>query len=214
VLKERIGLLKACWTWAKLDASVWQLKVRVLPKQPPQPFSPDEIRRILAQFEGQHYYSYVLFLFCTGCRTGEAIGLRWGHINIAGAGVIWIGETLTKGVRKSTKTNRARTIPIPIALEPYLTKPDNSGDDDLVFTTPTGCPIDDNNFCNRYWKSALKSAGVPYRRPYNTRHSFISNCLQSGLNPVEIASLTGHRIETLYKHYAGLVSTPKIPAFF
>jgi integrase len=212
VLKERIGLLRACWEWAKLPYNPWtDVRIKVPPIQPPKPFTPNEIRQILAQFKSQHYYSYVLFLFSTGCRTSEAIGLRWGHIC---GDRIWIGESLTKGVRKSTKTNRARTIPIPTTLKPHLIRPHNSGDDDLVFTTPTGCPIDDNNFCNRYWKPALEAAGVPYRRPYNTRHSFISNCLQQGLSPVEIASLTGHQLETLYTHYAGLVSKPQIPVLF
>lgn len=212
VLKERIGLLRACWDWAKLADNPWSdIRVKVPPKQPPRPFSPDEIRRILAAFKSQHYYPYVLFLFSSGCRTSEAIGLRWGHIR---GDHIWVGEQLTKGRRKSAKTNRARTIPIPIACAPYLIKPHSAGEDDLVFTTPTGYSVSDNNFCNRYWKPALEAAGVPYRRPYNTRHSFISNCLQSGLSPIEVAALTGHRVETLYEHYAGLVSTPKIPVLF
>ncbi len=187
------------------------IRIKVPPKQPPKPFYIDEIRRILAQFEGQHYYSYVLFLFSTGCRTGEAIGLRWKHIQ---GDRVWIGEALVKGICKSTKTNRARTIPIPIACAPYLIKPPSASEDDLVFTSVTGCAIDDDNFCNRYWKPALEAAGVPYRRPYNTRHSFVSNCLQSGLTPIEVASLTGHTPQVLFENYAGLVTKPKIPIFF
>jgi integrase len=226
VLKERIGLLKACWDWAKKYYGVtdnpWSgVRVKVPPKQPPKPFSRHEIQAILGAFQQlySHYYPYVLFLFSTGVRTSEAIGLRWKHI---GSDCIWIGESLTKGIRKSTKTNRARTIPIPIACAPYLIgsdatlqfKPPYAGDDDLVFATIAGCPISDNNFCNRYWKPALKVAGVPYRRPYVTRHSFISGCLQSGLSPIEVASLTGHRPQVLYEHYAGLVTSPKIPELF
>ncbi len=39
----------------------------------------------------------------TGCRFGEAVGLRWKHLG-AGHKTVWIGESVSRGVRRSTKT--------------------------------------------------------------------------------------------------------------
>jgi integrase len=60
-------------------------RVRVPPKQRPKPFSLEEIEKIIRAFRTDRYYShyadYVEFLFRTGCRTAEFIGLRWKHLN-------------------------------------------------------------------------------------------------------------------------------------
>ncbi|WP_250126018.1 site-specific integrase [Chroococcidiopsis sp. CCMEE 29] len=213
-LKERVFMLKACWNWAKLPKNPWMdISIKVPPTQAPKPFTKDEVQRILAGFKRDypHYYPYVLFLFSTGVRTSEAIGLRWGSICDDS---IWIGESLSKGVRKTTKNNRDRYIPLSPQLRTILTQFTDPDPCALVFTTPHGCAIDEDNFCNRYWIPTLKSANIPYRRPYNCRHTFVSHCLQSGLSPVEVASLSGHRLECLYQHYAGIISSPSIPPFF
>jgi len=60
-------------------------RVKVCPKQMPRPFSKEEMGAIIQAFRTDRYYSpygdFVQFLFETGCRTGEAIGLRWGHLS-------------------------------------------------------------------------------------------------------------------------------------
>lgn len=63
---------------------------------------------------------------------------------------------------------------------------------------------DSKNFCKRYWEPVLGELGIDYRRPYTTRHTLISHGLESGMNPVAVASLTGH-VRTLYEN-AGLVN--------
>ena len=83
--------------------------------------------------------------------------------------------------------------------------------DRLIFTSTNGSAIDSKNFCNRYWKPALAELGIDYRKPYNTRHTLISHGLEAGMNPVAIASLTGHNVRTLYENYAGLVNPPQLP---
>ncbi len=219
-LKERITLLKACWDFSEMPHNPWNVilrRIKVPPTQPPHPFTKEEIIAILEVFKQYyaHYHPYVFFLFSTGVRTAEAIGLRWGHIS-ANFTSIWIGESLSKGQRKPTKTNKARTIPIPLKLQEVLKslKPKNAASDSLVFTSMHGGAIDVDNFTKRYWEPVLRKAGVEYRRPYNTRHSFVSNCLENKMNPVTIAAITGHKVETLFEHYAGLISVPSIPDLF
>jgi len=74
--------------------------------------------------------------------------------------------------------------------------------------------MDEHNFC-RAWRIVLKAQGIAYRNPYNTRHTFISHALEAGLSPVEVASITGHNVKTLFENYAGLIkSHPTMPELY
>lgn len=223
-LKQSIVRLSACWQWATeqeiVESDPWKpliKRVKVPPKQMPKPFNTEEIKAIILGFEQDRYYSqyvgFVEFLFGTGCRTGEAIGLCWKHLN-EDCSTVWIGESLSRGIRKATKTNRARTITLTPKLRSRLLsmKSENLDPEKSVFTSPKGNPIDDHNFRNRAWKSVLSKIGVEYRKPYNTRHTLISHALNQGMNPVEVAQITGHDVQTLYENYAGNVnSRPILP---
>jgi integrase len=58
----------------------------------------------------------------------------------------------------------------------------------------------------------LTLLGIDYRKPYTTRHTLISHALDMNMNPVAVAQLTGHNVETLYENYAGVVnSRPRLP---
>lgn len=114
--KERLGLLNSCWTWAIKENLVsenpWQdLKVRQRPKQMPKPFTLDEVKVIIKAFSlhsrHRHYANYVQFKFETGCRTGEANGLRWRPFS-QDYSVVWFGESHTHRQFKDTKTGKAR----------------------------------------------------------------------------------------------------------
>lgn len=224
VCRERLTLIRAAWDWAiaqgYVESNPWTdtvQRIRVAPKQMPKPFSREEILAIIEAFRTDQYYSYytnyVEFLFGTGCRTAEAIGLRWKHLS-DDCSSVWIGESLTRGTRKSTKTNRARTITLTPQLQNMLLarKPEHPEPEELVFQSLRGGAIDDHNFRNRAWASILKDVGIKYRKPYNTRHTFISHALDQEMNPVEVAQLTGHDVQTLYENYAGIVnSRPRLP---
>ena len=142
--------------------------------------------------------------------------MLWKHLS-EDCSTVWIGESLSRGIRKATKTNRARTITLTSRLQSLLLSM-KSEDFDLekpVFTTRQGNLIDDHNFRNRAWKSVLGKVGVEYRKPYNTRHTLISHALARGMNPVAVAQLTGHDVQTLYENYAGNVnSRPMLPELF
>lgn len=227
-LKQSLVSLSACWQWGinqeivKFDPWKSLIKrIKVPPKQMPKPFTKQEIKAIIQGFEQDRYYSYyvvfVEFLFGTGCRTGEAIGLCWKHLNEE-CSTVWIGESLSRGIRKATKTNRARTITLTSRLQLLLLSmksknfDENFDLDRPVFTSREGNSIDDHNFRNRAWKSVLAKVGVEYRKPYNTRHTLISHALDRGMNPVAVAQLTGHDVQTLYENYAGNVnSRPMLP---
>jgi integrase len=219
-VKRRLEELEACWLWHKVEQNPWKVvgdRIKVPPKQKPKPFTREEIQKILEGFGGdrhyKHYLNFVEFLFGTGCRIGEAIGVRWKHVT-DDCSQVWIGEQITRGNRKATKTNRARTITLTPKLQAMLLsrKPNKPDPEGLIFTAPKGGALDDHNFRNRPWKNVITQLGIDYRKPYNTRHTLVSHALDLQMNPVLVAELTGHNVKTLYEHYAGNVnSRPTLP---
>ncbi|MDE2389526.1 MAG: tyrosine-type recombinase/integrase [Betaproteobacteria bacterium] len=45
----------------------------------------------------------------------------------------------------------------------------------------------------KVWIPALKRAGIKYRNPYQTRHTFASTLLSRGENPLWVAQQMGHK---------------------
>ena len=78
----------------------------------------------------------------------------------------------------------------------------NPAPTDLVFPSPKGFSINDNNFCNRAWKKILTICQIEYRSPYQIRHSAISQALHQGANPIALAEQTGHDKRVLLSTYA------------
>lgn len=223
--KERLGLLNACWEWGIKENLVsenpWkELKVRLSPKQMPKPFTLNEVKTIIQAFRAhpryQHYADYVQFKFETGCRTGEVNGLRWRHLSHEYS-VVWFGESHTHGQFKETKTGKARDFKLADSTSAMLRHRSLNGanPDALVFPAPKGGAIDEGNFAEREWGKILEDCNISYLRPYCTRHTFISHCLEQGMKPVTVAQMTGHNVKTLFERYAGLIqSTPKAPRLF
>jgi integrase len=211
-------------TLRTIDEIFREVRIEKNVKPLPKPFSKEEVNKILAWFKTNNtdYYNYVYFLFCTGCRTSEAIGLRWKHIDFEN-GIVFFYETLARNnnnssnrVTKTTKKNILRKFPINTKLRSFLTSLKKEESDDLVFTFHGHC-IDDKNFRNRYWVKCLKECGIEYRKPYNTRHTFITHFLEHTKDVVKCASLThGSRtgVKTIYEHYAGIITRVEVPDLF
>ena len=226
IQRDRLVKIASAWEWAITEKLVennpWAgaaKLIKVPPKQKPKPFTQAEVVQILNAFqENQYYYyyaPYVEFLVSTGCRPSEAIGLQWKHVT-ADFSTVWIGSTLTRGERKGTKTNKDRTLVLTPRLKELLSslKPVNAKPDDLVFLTPNGNPIRDQDFCRRAWHTILDELGIPYRKPYYLRATFVSHALEAGLSPTMIAAMTGHSVQVLYEHYAASVKAPQLPDMF
>lgn len=207
-----------------------EIKVKIEFKPLPKPFTVDEVKAIINWFENskyyKHYADYVKFLFWTGTRTSEAIGIQWKHIDF-NRNLLFIYESLgrnenssSKRVRKVTKTNKMREFPLGNGLLQMLKKRYEESDknaESLVFPSPNGKPIDDHNFSQRIWAKCLKELGIEHRPQYNTRHTFISHFLEKTKDVVKCASLThGSKsgIQTIYNNYAGIINRVEVPDLF
>lgn len=212
-----------------------KLKARKIIKSEVKPFSEDEMRAIVEAFQSDrfcskfsavrhsHYADYVRFLFMTGCRPSEAIGLRWRDVDLS-KGIITISSVLARDedgrtssnrrVRKETKTNSIRTLSCKGALKEMLLsrKSNDATPDELVFGSPEGLPIDDKNFRNRQWKTVLEGLKIEYRKPYTTRHTLLSHAIEKGMALTQVAYIAGHTntrmVSTTYGH---LINKPELP---
>jgi integrase len=223
----RLWLLKSVAAWAVaeglLSTNPWlKTKPRKGTKEIIKPFSQDEAARIIAGFE-EYYPAWVpfaKFLFLSGCRMSEAIGLQWKHVDF-GRSEICICESLGRSanktydrIRKSTKTGSVRFLGINAELAKVLEQvsPARKNLEELVFKNPTGTNyIDCRNFRHR-WKKVLATANIPYRRPHIIRHSFASHAIEQGIPLTGVAYLLGHSdtrmVATTYGH---LIDRPSLP---
>jgi integrase len=223
--KTYLYLLSACWDWAKgryhvADKNPWTAhlsRVKLRQAKRVKPFNQKEISAILAGFKRHksysHYYPFVVFLFHTGCRFGEAAGLRWCNMADDFSHVV-ICEVVSRGRRcDRTKTGKSRVVNLGSNLSQLLKeryamiqpKPD-----DLVFPAPKGGAIDDHNFLNRAWKKVLAGVGVEYRKAYAVRYSAISHALANGASPMEVAAQTGHSNRVLLATYAHMIESQSV----
>lgn len=241
--KRMLTQLNACLEWSvtsglarnnPFSGMAQDIKVAKYNSDNINPFTTEEKQEIVRAFgEHQnysHYSSFVEFLFLTGCRLGEAIGLRWSHISTSSNGryLITFQESYSSILKasKDTKTGESRKFPCNQRLSELLDnlRTDDIQPDDLVFTSPTGLPINSHNFTNRVWKGSGKYKGIigilvaegkvsSYRCPYNTRHTFISTMLDMGITTAQVAKLVGNSPEVILKHYASPHMSIDIPEY-
>ena len=198
------------------------------------PFTAQERDAIIEAFENSRYYkhytNFVRFLFMTGCRTGEAIALKWKHINPQMTQITFCESFSSHfSLRKDTKNHQSRKFPINAQLKALLEsiKPKDCDPEDLVFPSPTGREIDGHNFLNRAWKGyknrhgnqvdgivtqLVKEGKVErYRCQYNTRHTFITMALEANVSVPQVAKWVGNSPEIIMKHYAGTLRQVQVP---
>ncbi len=169
-------------------------------------FSHEEECRVLQTAKDKeqysHYYPFILLLFRTGMREGEAVALRPEDLDLRKR-YAWVQRNFTAGQLSSTpKSRQKRKVDLShdlvAVLRDYLVVRDAEDmlnerpTGEWLFTTPGGDMIRSNNFRDRVWKPILKAAGVPYRWIHATRHAFASRMILSGANVVYVQKQLGH----------------------
>jgi integrase len=188
------------------------------------PFSEAEINVIITKFEQSSYYNYyapfITFLFQTGCRPSEAVGLLWKDV-ASNYSYIFFTGAVTRSLeglkrKEGLKSQSKRKFPCNEKLRNLLISQRINKEvtpDDLVFPSPEGCFIDINNLRNRGWKKILEEAGLEYRKLYQTRHSWITLCLAKNVPVKQIAKWAGNTPAVIWDHYAGFIDNIAPPEF-
>lgn len=176
--------------------------------------------------------AYVALSLMTGVRTEEARALRWSHVVawVPEAGewqpitetgfrrekyAVYVWRSVREGGDTMPEKSR-RTLEIPDdvarALKEHHTEQAKQKlkagqawqDNDLVFCTSVGTPLDAANV-RRSFRRITKAAGLGANwTPRELRHSFVSIMSGNGVTIEQIADLVGHKTtvvtQKVYRH--------------
>ena len=124
----------------------------------------------------------------TGARLGELLKLRWKDINL----------TKCTGKLFDTKNGEDRMIPLSsTALTALKSLPRHIGG--RVFWRWSA-----SDSFNKTWTRACVRAGIDDLRFHDLRHEAVSRLFEKGLNPMEAASVSGHKTLAMLKRYTHL----------
>jgi integrase len=170
-----------------------RVRAAAVERRDPDPFTVAEIRAILGACAEPQHRALFQFAFATGLRTSELIALVWGDVDWDKR-VLHVRRAKVRGEIKTPKTASGRRAvdlcePAMAALTEVVSFPLL-----VVFLDPaTGQPWPDDAPIRKAWTAALERAGVRYRSPYQTRHTYASMMLSAGEDPTYIAAQMGHR---------------------
>jgi integrase len=156
----------------------------------------------------------------SGAREGELLALRWCDVDWE-RGSIKIQRTLQRTAgslvfaEPKTQSSR-RTIPLGASTMKALQRHrlgqaeerlryglGKASEDDLVFTTPPGTPIDAGNFLRNTHYPLLERAGLPRVRFHDLRHTAATLLLEAGVHVKVVAERLGHATPSLVMNTYG-----------
>ncbi len=125
--------------------------------------TPDELDRLLAEVKAHdpHAWRLVRFASMTGCRAGEAFGLKWRHVDLVEKRVTFA----------NTKNKHSRTIPIGPDLAAMLSEIGPGDHGEHVFTNALGHAYKDAPLSFRAAVAVLALNEGRREREYFTFHS-------------------------------------------
>ncbi|WP_311968875.1 Arm DNA-binding domain-containing protein [Pseudomonas baltica] len=191
----------AGWTYSRKEAPPKEDDV--------DPFAPEEQAAILGVLQGQAR-NLVQFALWTGLRTSELVALDWGDVDWL-RGEVMITKAMTQasgGIAEVPKTSAGRRSVklLRPALEALKAQKEHTflADREIFQNPRTGERwTGDQPIRKTMWVPAMKKAGVRYRRPYQTRHTYASMMLSAGEHPMWVAKQMGHTDWTMIARVYG-----------
>jgi integrase len=168
----------------------------------------EEAKAFLEAVKGSPEECLFTFLLTTGCRPGEALGLKWGDLSFDAA-TITIQRTLKKKYGEwkcdAPKTlSGLRTITLPgemlIRLRNHRRAQNEARlkagrawkDSSFIFTNEFGHPLG-LDAVRKKFKRALQKADLPDVRLYDARHTSATLLMESGVSPKVVSERLGHK---------------------
>lgn len=163
------------------------------------PFDTKEREAILSACRDPQHRNLFEFAFWTGLRTSELVALTWDDIDwINNEARVSKAKTQFADAPEPTKTRKSvRDVKLLAPALNALTRQKAITfflDGGNIFRDPrTNEPWSgDEGIRQGPWKFALRKAGVRYRRPYQTRHTYASMMLTAGEPLGWVAGQMGH----------------------
>jgi integrase len=139
-----------------------------------------------------------------GLRRGELVALRWRDVDFVGQKVV-VRRALSGDTEvRSTKSRRARQVPLPdqaaTALDRLSRRGEFTGPDDYVFASRLGRRLDPSALRRRY-ERARDAAGVEPLRFHDLRHTYGSLLVAGGIDLPSVKAAMGHSHITTTERY-------------
>ncbi|ANZ85972.1 site-specific integrase [Citrobacter freundii] len=170
------------------------------------PLTPAEVDALLTSAGNKQWENLFRFAIHTGMRSSELCALRWKDIDFIQK-TAHVQSASVAGITKGTKT-KAGTRKVELTNEAMLAlssqKPFSFMKDATVFEDPkTGKAwAGADAIRKKAWVPTLRKAGIRYRNPYQTRHTFATRHISQGANLFWLATQMGHKgPEMLFRHY-------------
>jgi len=163
-------------------------------QEPAKALTEEELARLLAETPAE-WQLFVEFLAHTGLRFSEAIGLRWGDIDVEGQR-LHVRRRLYHGIDAPKSRYGRRDIPLAprmlAALQHRRATTRYGAESDPVFTTRAGTPLDYACMYNRVLKPAARRAGVSWAAFHTLRHTCATMLFRNGVNAKQVQMWLGH----------------------
>jgi len=168
----------------------------------------NRLQLILEAAKESPYHALFFMIAYTGVRRGEALGLRWGDIDLKKAtlSVVQTLQQLRNGeyIFREPKNRHSRrqialSPSLAIALWEYRLKQEQARrllgkplvPTDLVFSHPDGRPLRPNTV-SRALQEIARSIGLNDVRLHDLRHAHATILLQQGVHPKIVQERLGH----------------------
>lgn len=198
-------------------------------------FSLEEQNNFLSNIKNHRLYTLFLTAFASGLRQGELLALKWEDIDFNN-NIIKVNKSIRRIKNttdnksslqiQSTKTESSkRDVNIPIIVTKYLrehkfnqniekSKYDTLySDNNFVFATELGQPIDSRNLIKIY-KKLLKENNIPYRKFHSIRHTYATRLFEQNVPPKTVQALMGHSNITttlnIYTHVTNEIKAEEV----
>ena len=173
-----------------------------VPKKKINPFTRDELNRIIAESFKLSTERPIGLLAALGCRIGEALALDVTSFNPA-TGYVTITETQDhdreRGPTKSA--NGVRTVDAPSDVVPLIMAAIGDRTEGPLFKTNRTHQRTTHDNVREAWIRLLKRLGIPFRNLHQLRHTVATLYLAKGYNLGDVAAHLGDSPDTIMRTY-------------
>lgn len=163
-----------------------------------------ELQRFLEAVRDDRLAACWRFLAMTGCRRGEALGLRWRDLDLERGQAMLVQTVVGNRITSEPKTERGRrTVALDAATVDGLREHRRTQEteraalggalehDSLVFCREDGTAIWPRTL-TRSFARHVRTAVLPIIRLHDLRHTHATLALQAGVHPKVVQERLGH----------------------